>query len=540
LSVQRILSQRPQFLKNEKNIFGHNPIHLAIGWRDGLELLLKAADHCLLHQGTEILYRSPGCYTASTTLDFAIAFGCTESIRLLADTGIAFDIKWNLFVGTGVWDPEFSNLVLTIIIERLRQLLEFGRHELPTDIFDSLEITSFDSFDSKARALLDALHAEDISLPPKFKNKHRWDAPMNDAWWKDFWLPDGSFFHQPGMCTSTAMALFQAGFTSVDTEATQLTPLANLYIPFDIVGDQSPFWLYFPMVEFLVERGARLDRRIPSLFITIHALPCNNVNSFQIIHRIASIAWMGAIGLGVSDAIAIAKLGSSRIWHQILQSNASDSCICACASGGCRPISLAVKLAGTAKVIGCRSYPCFDNYATNWTTILNPHKWEKAVELLFTLTLLLNDLAGEQLVEDVIRFLTFSALGLTHTCCSHVASPGMRFEWGLIQLMDPIDIGEIREEEGEMIKTLDCLMDCFMADFRERGLPLSEFLLGSWQETMLAELTKEDEIPKGVMEQLDKLGVVLNIGLSSDDDDVESHGDGTEELKGPKDCCCFY
>jgi hypothetical protein len=528
-AVQMILNQRPQLLKNEKNIFGYTPIHLAIGWRNGLELLLKAADHCLLHQGTAIMY-GWDCRTASTPLDFAIAFGCAESIRLLADAETAFDIRWYLFVRTDVWEPDVSNVVLDIIIERLRQLLEFGRQELPADIFASLEITGFDSFDSKARELLNALHAESISLPPKFKCKCRLNVPIDGRGWKDFWLPHGGFYHQPGICPNTAMALFQAGFTHVDTEAMQVTPLANLRAPFDISSAPPSLWqLYFPMVEFLVERGARLDRRISSWSITPPPPLHSTINSYQVIHRIASIAWMGAIGFGASNAIAIAQLGASQMWHQILQSNASDPCICACASGGCRPISLAVKLAGKADIWRFRQYARSYEYKMNWTTIFNPHKWDTAVELLFTLTLLLDDLAGEQLAEDVIRFLTFSALGLTHTCCSHVAFPSIDYYDCRIRLMDPNDVEEIREEEDEMIRTLDCLVDGFMADFRETGLPLSDFLLGRWQETMLAELTKKDEIPKGVMEQLDELGVVLYSDSSSDDNEVGSYGDDSEE-----------
>jgi hypothetical protein len=108
----------------------------------------------------------------STPLDYAIAFGYTRSIRLLADADVAFDFNWNLFVGTDSLDPEVNEVVLNIILERLQQLLEFGKQKLPAEKFSSLQITGFESFDLKARVLLNCLHAEGIQLPRKFASVH--------------------------------------------------------------------------------------------------------------------------------------------------------------------------------------------------------------------------------------------------------------------------------------------------------------------------------------------------------------------------------
>jgi hypothetical protein len=119
-----------------------------------------AADKSLLHQQHE-----------STPLDYAIAFGCTDSIRLLADADIAFDIRWNLFIGADALDSQVSKLVLNLVLKRLRQLFEFGKQYLSTEKFSSLEIQSPESIHLKARALLDCLHEERIQLPLKFAHK---------------------------------------------------------------------------------------------------------------------------------------------------------------------------------------------------------------------------------------------------------------------------------------------------------------------------------------------------------------------------------
>lgn len=507
LAVEKVLDQHPQFLETERNVFGQSPIHLAIGWPDGLELLMRAADESLLHQDLDIMGEN-----GSTPLDYVIAFGCTKSIRLLAEADVAFDFKWNYFVGTDSLDPEVSQVVLGIILERLRQLLEFGKQKLPAEKISSLQITGFESFDLKARALLNCLHMESIQVPRKFASVL-------------FWLQFGGFFHQNEICTDTAMAFFQAGFTNVDSEVEQITPLMNLDAPKYVFQHQFCFSRYFRVVEFFVEKGGRLDRQIPSDYISKPLASNDTVNSYRVIHRIASSSWTGAIFFDFIDVVAVADLGSSLIWRAILQSNTSDPCICACASGGCRPISLALRSSVNLLMTPwSRWYDRFHDFNLNWEKILNPQHWEVAVELLSMLTFLLNGLEGEQLVEDIIRFLTFSALGLSHTCCRHWTHGIVSFlssgaDHKMIEVMDPTDVEEIRDEEAELIETLDCLVDGFMKDFRKLGLPPSQFLLEKWQETMLAELSIRDETPEPLREQLEELGVTIYINPSSGDED---------------------
>lgn len=127
LAVEKVLDQHPQCIETERNVFGQSPIHLAIGWPDGLELLLRAADESVLHRDLDTVCGEGDTMgrNGSSPLNYAIAFGCTESIRLLADADVAFDFIWNYFIGTDFLDSDVSQVVLDIILERLRQLLEF-------------------------------------------------------------------------------------------------------------------------------------------------------------------------------------------------------------------------------------------------------------------------------------------------------------------------------------------------------------------------------------------------------------------------------
>ncbi len=474
VAVERALAQHPESLIIERNVFGQSPIHLAIGWPDGLELLLRAADMSLLRQDLDVMSAN-----GNSPLDYAIASGCIKSIRLLADADIAFDSNWNCCVGTDYLDPqvgkvisEASQLVLSIIMVRLRQLLEFGRQKLPAEKIVLLRITDFESFDSRASALLDCLHAGGIQVPRKLASIHSW-------------LPFGGFLHQNNIGPGTATAFFEAGFTNVDSEVEQITPLMHLQAPNYVSRrHQLPFSRFYRIiVEFFVGKGGRLDRQIPFDYVNNPLLGSGTVSSFQVLHRLASFSWIGVIFFDSNDVIAVADLRSSPTWRAIIQSNVSDPCIYACASGGCRPITLALKSSVTSLGVKSRWYHYFHGHALSWKTILDPQLWDVAIKLLSVLMLLLDGLVGEQLEEDVIRFLTFSTLRLTHTYYHYLDRHTNPSGWSchkykMIRVMDPTNVEEIRDEEAELIKRLNYLVDGFMKDFRELGLPLSQFLLG--------------------------------------------------------------
>jgi hypothetical protein len=515
LAVEKVLRQHPQYLKAEQNVFGQRPIHLAIGWPDGLKLLLSVADESLLHRDLEL-----PVLNRSTPLDYAIAFGCPLSIRLLADAGVAFDFNWSRFVGTGCLNKDVSEVVLSIIVERLRELLNFGKERLAAEKYSSLQIAGFESFDSKVRPLLNCLHSEGIRLPRKFASTHHLPGWGRDNS-KDFWFYVGGIFHQDELCRSTADAFFRAGFTDIDSEAEKITPLMNLNLPDYRSEHEFYFSRCYQVVEFLVEKGGRLDRQIPSEYVTKPSLRNDSNNSYRVLHRIASFAWHAAISLDSIEVLAIAHLGSSQIWQDILQSKTSDPCVCACTSGGCRPISLALKsFVRHNRPWHSQTKPLFDTLP-NWGETWDQQNWRVAVEVLSKLTILLDGMKGEQLAEDVIRFLTFSALGLTHTCCRHSTrvpplAPLQYMDCKImIKVMDLADIEEIRDEEAELIESLDFLVDIFMKDFRALGIPLSQFLLENWQKAMLAELSGKDEMSKTWKEQIEELGVKVHADSNS-------------------------
>jgi hypothetical protein len=526
-AVENILANQPQYLGTERNIFGHSAVHLAIGWPEGLEILLKATDEAFLHRDT-FLDTQP---RLSTPLDYAIAFGCTKSIRLLFEANTGLDFTWNIFIGTPSLSKDVSEVVLDIIIARLRQLFEFGMQKLPSATISLLRITCFESFHLRAEALLKYLEEENIQCPRKFGSKYALDH---------FWLKAGGLFHQDDISAETAIHFFEAGFKEIDSEVEGITPIMKLQGPY---ADVFLFSRYFRVVEFFIQRGARLDRQFPldriDKFESIvrkrscldRRVPLDRVDNqisnhkparcHQAIHRVASHAWGSAIFFDFFDISTIVDLGSSQIWQNILQSSTSDPCSCACASGGCRPITLALKNS-MYSIQGKWLGTFYENstYEVNWEDLLSPMCTDVSVELLFKLSLFLDGLEGDQLVDDIIRYLTFSALGMTHTCCKHVdagshhfsrINRGFDLEKGkpYICVMDPAEVEEIHEEERTLTERLEFLHTKFMEDFRKLGVPLSRFLLENWRATMLSELSNSKEIPDSVKEQFSELGVSI-------------------------------
>src|SRR5262249_28217651 len=143
--------------------------------------------------------------------------------------------------------------------------------------------------------------------------------------------------------------------------------------------------------------------------------------------------------------------------------------------------------------------------------------------------------------EGVIRFETFEALGLKHTCCQ---SQSWGWDENFTPRHEPEEIWEIREEEYDLIQQLDQLVDDFLRSYEERGESLSVFLTGHWRTRMAAVLTDAQPADIEELGRLRDIGVVIKEGstlsqqFAVDDDwkvsqkDCNSHFKGNSEKGG--------
>ncbi|KAI9692852.1 MAG: hypothetical protein M1822_004846 [Bathelium mastoideum] len=310
-------------------------------------------------------------------------------------------------------------------------------------------------------------------------------------------------FHQSQLHPETAKAFFNAGLISVDHEVEDITPLMVAGPPCYVYGHQTDFSRFFGLVEFLISKGARLDKEVSSRYIKgATIVEYETLRRHRVIHRTASMCWTSVLNcntlrepFNVEDVTTIARLGSTKIWREILGGSVSDPCDCACSSGGCRPINLALKSSHRGE--------------HNWT-IFNTPVWQQDREIDYVFGLgmiLLENLEGRQIEEDVIRFFTFSALGLTHTCCCHERHFSPEYGSKMISLMDEAEVCEIHEEESLLIDRLNRLVGQFMQQFHELAIPLTTFLREHWRQRISAEVLENDIISKDEKARFEELGV---------------------------------
>lgn len=527
-AMNKILKEKPDLLRAELNTCGHTPIHLAIGWPEGLEVLLAVVDESIW-QGIcdkEYQLQDDELFSSEnhTPLDYAIAFGCTQSIRLLADADFDFNFCWNALVGTKALDPTISDIVLALILERFQQLHDFALQILPAEAIRALELERFEIFDTKVRSVLEYFQANNIHMTKTFRGYQtfwgRYSSEMVPYFCPNF----GGIFHQGNLHPEAAKAFFDAGLRSVDCEVEQLTPLMNMESPNPTADRQyhfPRFSRFFGIVKFLTSNGAHLDKEIPSRYIERGSTIDNEPRrKHRAIHRIASMCWEDVLGyhqraFSVEDIAMISRLGSTQIWREILSDSASDPCDCACSLGGCRPANLALKGAfslgrwRTKVYLGKRNSQFWDYFALDRGLLL------------------LENLGGQYIDEDVVRLLTFLALELTHTCCRHSRAVCYRHDshHKMIHMMDIAEIHENQNEEAPLVDRLNRLVGEFMEQFRELALPLTVFLREHWKPRMEAELLERDILSETEREQFKELGVEI---LEDDDDEEADSNQNTD------------
>lgn len=539
LQTQKLLRQRPALLFEEKNAFGQSPLFLAVGWPKGLKILLEAGKGHLVND-------SCAPHSNITPLDYAIAIECLESMKLLTSQSLSFTFQWSYCIATSSLGPNASERLLEMIVEKCRLFHEYSLARLPEKLIRNHQLTDFEIFHAKSRLVCQYFRKKKFPIPVSFGAAGNYFCPAF-----------GGIFHRSWVSLETARAFFHAGFTDVDIACKQLTPLMCRHS----AGRDTSLYSHNPQldikyktlftyVDFLVQKGARLDRKIPPLYIRRPISAKDGIlhteRSPRVIHQLASIAWSYIIEAPV-DIHLVADLGFSTVWRNLFASIEPDSCDCACSSNGCRPISLALKMAVLTSISSpeLSSKPNYDVY-----------QWKQTEKGLRRLAILLEKLQGQFLVSDVIRFLTFTALELTHTCCEHntqfqpdifenetscgrnmnfhseVLDNSLEDELGetsndystdvlnttrfrnpfssvLVWFKPDTEIREIREEEAAVIGRLDFLVDEFMKEFEDLKIPLSEFIQTRWPERMRVELLAKDELEESQRQAIVDLGVKI-------------------------------
>ncbi|KAI1652828.1 hypothetical protein F4813DRAFT_394276 [Daldinia decipiens] len=442
----------------ERTREGQTAFHLAANWPRGISTLIKSA-------GWAIKYIINAEDTnGNTALSYAVMLDEPDSVRLLldADAIIEESIIWDLHER---W--EVIQIIVTYLAQLQTGLLKLALQNLPAEIIDKLRLKEDETLDfgDKAFDVVKALRQQQVPIPdiyhiPKVRPVYHWLS-----------------------CNaSIAQMLFDAGFHGTDTIFSGYTPLMTLSYYYHGLAS------CLELVCWFEDHGADLHTPIP---IPGRYTFASNPEGLAPIHPTIHKA---LYDLGQASCLLIntnMKL-STEIqprFAKLLQDEYADPCLCYCTLSGCTSASKYARAV-------------FEVYGTGPPTII-PH-WQKVTE---------GGTIGYNksvVILGLIRVITFDELGMKHTCCSYRMSSFQGIiEQGLLILMEPAEIEEIREEDRYLAKQLDALMEEFEAKLQEMDWPLSRFIEEYWEPRM-GEVKKErDKLSADALHAIKEIGVVL-------------------------------
>ncbi|KAF5551406.1 hypothetical protein FMEXI_3524 [Fusarium mexicanum] len=224
----------------------------------------------------------------------------------------------------------------------------------------------------------------------------------------------------------TAEYAFSLGF---DRETAFIDTLRR--ITRDVIKRGSHGWPSPWYIDWLLDGGGDLTSTVPRDFVP------GVVNRATWAHYLMSI-------LGYK-----ARYYPYRLYDNVLPQSVAeiafsevlgDDCRCHCSLQGCTPL---IKF---LEGLGCRR-----RLPRTWFTLTEAiRSFVASIQAL---------IAGEHTEQSwmpraILRYATFAALGLRHTCCKHAHG-------GLCSTMDSDEINEIHEEDSATLQQLEDLVICF-------------------------------------------------------------------------------
>lgn len=427
----------------KEKVWGHTALHLSVAWPEGLKILLTTEARDLVHDD-EIDWS----WDQLTFL--ALRVKCDESLDMLMKAGFRLNVEF----GWARTSPECAMIVARRLFERRAKLFALAQNELKD--FD-IEFTCGTS-EKEARFLYDNLVIAGIPVDPGLDVEHDLTT----------------IFHCPGLPLDYFRIFFENGFRNHwDRDELGLTP-AMLWHDNNCSGDDKnktdvEGWL--SNLQWLQEEGF-LDHSPED--------PCNlGLNT-------KSTGWHYLAALACFQRyLESAKI----VLQELSRSSTRDRCVCWCMpeSEGCSPLG-----------------SIFKAHADNDEGVMGTFWMNNLEKLLYDLG------CGDQIstiMAPFLRFITFEALEMTHTCCRFGVLDKYSLEWvtcdngrpdyvelgwdKTLVILD-YDASMIQETRADQVEQknaalLDSLMEEFISQLGE-GEPTMEtfvdFLNGYWRPRM--------------------------------------------------------
>lgn len=181
---------------------------------------------------------------------------------------------------------------------------------------------------------------------------------------------------------------------------------------------------------------------------------------------------------------------SSPSFREILLSTCPpDSCNCSCSADGCTPFT--------------RLMMAYCEYRGTYPSHILKKATRAVIQYLESPGQNeASDFFQPKIFEEIVRFETFEALQLRHTCCER-AYPGQRSRYS------PEEVEKIHEEEEETLRRHEDLVAEFCLKFEGHEGNITSFLDGYWETRMKAVLKDVQVLDEDSKRKWREMGVLL-------------------------------
>ena len=356
-------------------------------------------------------------------LSYAYKFQCADSIQLLLDS----DSEVMLTFDTYRLAPATFQIIVRALVDSRNRLQELALHSLPENVVQQLHIPGDRVLDAQTQNVFEALVDNGVHIPKPLR----------------LLTFEGTVYHALDLKPEFADILFDAGFLDIDGLDSQGRSPMQYYLEMWMPMSYSDL----ETVHWLAHKGADFYQ------------PSKGNSKVMVAHYAAAalglhfnIASSGSRQNSFSEGFVstLSREGSylSELLPRVSARHVLDDCTCACSKDGCSPAVVFFRVLEGGII---------------WAP---PRRRLEIVCGLLTEAIDPEQQVWEWLPVEAIRYITFSRMGLTHTCRRHFEP----YE-GDKQLPED-EIHEIHDEERLLIQQLDELVDEFEAKYMELGQPI--------------------------------------------------------------------
>ncbi|KAL3459301.1 hypothetical protein BJX64DRAFT_206586 [Aspergillus heterothallicus] len=422
---------------------------LSLGWLDGLVIILESPLGQIAGQCQSWSWLNPigDCFVQ------ACEVGEIECAVLLMKHLQCVELR-HLRAAVRRKEDDLITGIISALVKSRQQLQQLALEHLPHDVLCSLSVPTSGLLDTKASKVYDALEEHNIKAQePSYGPDSVYSYAEDDI----------AIFER----------LYKAGFTDLNQcGGDSMSHLLELY---NLNDARDPFDL-LKSAEWLVFRGASLyqlsEQGYPSVFSLAYAFGDALPNSDQ---ALTSRSAHDKAHKGLRSPKMTQPSEVINFLCSIIRGDYRGDCLCACSEDGCSSFQQILR--------GCYEAAfCTDFCPIKIAAMIDGLQGDAPGQLSETESL--------DVAHRTLRYITFDALQLTHTC--HKNKNYLDF-WGQhFKRMDDEEVQEIREEEAALISQLDQLVEEFGRKYDELGLSLNEFIEKYWERRMDKILGREE------------------------------------------------